>query len=176
MYLCQNNAEIHKPSNYTTLNGVQKKQIHSPHFPIDVRATRLSAMTASPCAAAICTLKSSWPRSRMSMRSISCSCSNFRLSAGRKENFTFIDCHFRKPSASPEPLSRDPRSIFGRLSVCLRPINIKGRIRTGTDLWLCTHGDFKVLSQWETRPPASWPDIPLSHTILTLSQPVLALC
>ena len=37
-----------------------------------------------------------------------------------------------------------------------------------------THGDFMVLAHWETTPPASGNDIPLSHIILTLSQPVLA--
>ena len=38
-----------------------------------------------------------------------------------------------------------------------------------------THGDFTVLSQWEIRPPAPWPDVPLNHIILTLSHPVLVL-
>ena len=28
------------------------------------------------------------------------------------------------------------------------------------------HGEFIVLSHWETRPPAPWPNIPLSHIIL----------
>ena len=28
------------------------------------------------------------------------------------------------------------------------------------------HGDFIVLPHWKTRPPAAWPDIPLSHIIL----------
>ena len=32
-----------------------------------------------------------------------------------------------------------------------------------------------VLPNWETVPPAPWPDIPLSHIILTLSLPVLVL-
>ena len=37
-----------------------------------------------------------------------------------------------------------------------------------------THGDFIVLAHWESRPPASWPGIPLSHIILTLSHcPIL---
>ena len=38
-----------------------------------------------------------------------------------------------------------------------------------------THDDFIVLPHWETRPPGSGPDIPLSHIILTLSQPILVL-
>ena len=38
-----------------------------------------------------------------------------------------------------------------------------------------SHGDFTVLPHWETRPPAWWPDIPLSHIILRQSQPVFAL-
>ena len=33
---------------------------------------------------------------------------------------------------------------------------------------MCTHGDFLVLPHWKTRLPASWPDSPLSHIILTL--------
>ena len=44
--------------------------------------------------------------------------------------------------------------------------------------WLVTvrtHGDFISLPHWETRPPGPGPHIPLSHIILTLSQPVLAL-
>ena len=32
-----------------------------------------------------------------------------------------------------------------------------------------------MLPYWETRPSVPWPDIPLNHNILTLSQPVLAL-
>ena len=36
-----------------------------------------------------------------------------------------------------------------------------------------THIDFEVLSYWEIKPLAPWPDIPFSHIILTLSQPVL---
>ena len=40
---------------------------------------------------------------------------------------------------------------------------------------VCTHGDFIVLPHWTPRLPASWPDIPLGHIILTLSQPVLVL-
>ena len=39
-----------------------------------------------------------------------------------------------------------------------------------------THGDFIQLSHWETGLPVLWRDIPLSHTILTLSEPVLAIC
>ena len=35
----------------------------------------------------------------------------------------------------------------------------------------CPHGDFIVLPLWKIRPPAPLPDIPLSHIILTLSQP-----
>ena len=38
-----------------------------------------------------------------------------------------------------------------------------------------THGIFIVLPHWETRPPAPWCDIPLSHIILTQSQQVLAI-
>ena len=38
-----------------------------------------------------------------------------------------------------------------------------------------THGDFIVLDHWNTRPLELWAAIPLSHIILTLSQPVLAL-
>ena len=38
-----------------------------------------------------------------------------------------------------------------------------------------THDDFIVLPHWNTRLPAWWPAIPLSHIILTLNQPVFAL-
>ena len=31
-----------------------------------------------------------------------------------------------------------------------------------------THDEFLVLHHWEARPPAPWPDIPFSHTLLTL--------
>ena len=34
---------------------------------------------------------------------------------------------------------------------------------------LGTHGDYIVLANWEFMLQASWPDIPLTHTILTLS-------
>ena len=40
---------------------------------------------------------------------------------------------------------------------------------------LCTHADFIVLPHWEMRLPALCPNIPFSHVILTLIQPVLAL-
>ena len=40
---------------------------------------------------------------------------------------------------------------------------------------VCTHGDFIVLPQWETRPLAPGLDIPFSHIILALRQPVLVL-
>ena len=33
------------------------------------------------------------------------------------------------------------------------------------------HDNLRVLSHWETRLPATWPDIPLSHITLTLSEP-----
>ena len=36
-------------------------------------------------------------------------------------------------------------------------------------------GNFIMLSHWKTRPPAPWPDIALSHIILTLNQLVFAL-
>ena len=36
-----------------------------------------------------------------------------------------------------------------------------------------THGDFIILPHSEARPTAPWHDIPLSHIILTLGQPVL---
>ena len=39
---------------------------------------------------------------------------------------------------------------------------------------VCIHGDFIILPQWKIKPPVPWPDIPLSHIILTLNQPVLA--
>ena len=32
-----------------------------------------------------------------------------------------------------------------------------------------THVNFIVLPHWETKLPAPWPDIPLSHIILTLA-------
>ena len=38
-----------------------------------------------------------------------------------------------------------------------------------------THGDFIVLPHWKIRLPAPWADIPLSHIIQRLSQPVHAL-
>ena len=38
-----------------------------------------------------------------------------------------------------------------------------------------THSDFIVLPHWETRLQVPCPEIPLSHIILSLSQPVLAL-
>ena len=38
-----------------------------------------------------------------------------------------------------------------------------------------THDDFIVPLHLKTKPPVPWPDIPLSHIILTLNQPVLAL-
>ena len=38
-----------------------------------------------------------------------------------------------------------------------------------------TPGDFIMLSHWNTRPPAPWPAVSLSHIILILSQLVLAL-
>ena len=38
-----------------------------------------------------------------------------------------------------------------------------------------THGDFIVLPPWEIGSPALLPHIPLSHIVLTLSQPVVAL-
>ena len=38
-----------------------------------------------------------------------------------------------------------------------------------------THGYFIVLFHWDTRSPASWHDILLSHNIVTLSQTVLPL-
>ena len=38
-----------------------------------------------------------------------------------------------------------------------------------------THGDFTVPPNWEIRPPAAWLDIPRSHIIPTVSQPVLGL-
>ena len=41
---------------------------------------------------------------------------------------------------------------------------------------VCTHGNVIVLPYWDTRPLAPWPAIPLSHTILTLRQLVLAEC
>ena len=53
--------------------------------------------------------------------------------------------------------------------------NMYGHIRTGSDLWLCTHGDFSVLPHWDTRLSALWPDILLSSINLTLTQPVLTL-
>ena len=42
---------------------------------------------------------------------------------------------------------------------------------------VCTHDDFIiiVLPNWEIRPPTPLPDIPLSHSIMKLSQPVLIL-
>ena len=54
--------------------------------------------------------------------------------------------------------------------------NIKGQHQER--YWLvtvCTHGDFTVLPYWQTRQPAPWPDIRLSHIMLTLNQPVLVL-
>ena len=51
----------------------------------------------------------------------------------------------------------------------LHPDNIWGHVRMGSDFWEC----FIVLPYGETRTPASWPDIPLNHNILTLSQLVL---
>ena len=38
-----------------------------------------------------------------------------------------------------------------------------------------THGDFIMLPNWETRLSASWLDISLSHTILTLGTTFLTL-
>ena len=59
---------------------------------------------------------------------------------------------------------------------CLCASNIKGHIRTGTDLWQCTVMlTLIVLPHWEIMPPAPWSAIPLSHIILTLSHQVLAL-
>ena len=47
-------------------------------------------------------------------------------------------------------------------------------VRMGTDLREYAHSWwFSSAAHWETRP--SWPDISLSHIILTLSQPILAL-
>ena len=61
------------------------------------------------------------------------------------------------------------RRISGGLIVgVLRPDNVQGHIRA------CTHVDFIVLSHRQTRLPTLWRDIPLSHNILTLNQPVLA--
>ena len=49
---------------------------------------------------------------------------------------------------------------------------ISGRLMT-----VCTHGDFIMLPHWESRPPAPWPDIPLTHiisdTVLTSPCPFL---
>ena len=53
------------------------------------------------------------------------------------------------------------------------------RLRSYQDgYWLLTvhtYSECIVLSHWEIRLPAPWPDIPLCHIILTLSEPVLAL-
>ena len=40
---------------------------------------------------------------------------------------------------------------------------------------VCTHGDLLVLRYWEIRPLGTCPNTWLSHVILTLSQPMLAL-
>ena len=52
------------------------------------------------------------------------------------------------------------------------------KVISGWVYWLVTvhtHGDFIALPHLETRPPAPWPDSPLSHIILTLSEPVRTL-
>ena len=56
--------------------------------------------------------------------------------------------------------------------VILHASNTKSHISMGNNLWLSTHGDSIVLPHWKTRPPTPWSDIPLSHIILTLIQPV----
>ena len=56
----------------------------------------------------------------------------------------------------------------------LGPSNIYGDIITLYGIVIVyTHGDFMVLSH---RPLTPEPDIPLSHIILTLTEPVLVLC
>ena len=50
-------------------------------------------------------------------------------------------------------LTRHVKTMYqGLFVVVLRPSNIKGHIKMGTDV--CTHGDFIVLLHWETRPSA----------------------
>ena len=73
-----------------------------------------------------------------------------------------------------ELVEHEPR-VWG-LTVCLLLFytlsTSKDRHRIVT---VHTHGDFIVLLHCKIRPPAPWIDSPLSHIILTLSQPVFAL-
>ena len=55
----------------------------------------------------------------------------------------------------------------------LRPGNIYSHVNW--PVTLCTHDDVIMLFHWNTRSPAPWYDIPLSHLFLILSQQVIAL-